>query len=187
MIADLLALLRDDWLFGALGILAVLTAATLIATMFYAGQDCRIVVKASPRDLWPDGAAAEWMAWDRMADANGLTCEICNGTATYSCPVCAPPIAIHTHENDFKRLLELGYLRPPREAEMSATVIPIRQLPNVALTRSLAEVESAIREASTVADAFAYYEALRPMSDDVCKLTTLALRRADDLLREEDR
>lgn len=66
---------------------------------------------------------------------------------------------------------------------MSATVIPIQQLPATLIARSLAAVAAAIANASTVAEAFAYYEALRPMSDDLCKLTTLALKRADGLLR----
>lgn len=69
---------------------------------------------------------------------------------------------------------------------MSATVVPIRQLPASLIARSVAEVATAIAEASTVAEAFAYYEALRPMSDDLCKLTTLALKRADELLREDE-
>lgn len=69
---------------------------------------------------------------------------------------------------------------------MSATVIPIRQLPSALLACSVAEVEVAIRAADSVAAAFAYYEALRPMSDALCKLTTLALKRADELLREEE-
>ena len=69
---------------------------------------------------------------------------------------------------------------------MSATVVPIRQLPATLIARSVADVATAIADASTVAEAFAYYEALRPISDDLCKLTTLALRRAADLLREED-
>lgn len=68
---------------------------------------------------------------------------------------------------------------------MSATVVPIRQLPSTLIARSVAEVEVAIRAADSVAAAFTYYEALRPMSDDLCKLTTLALQRADELLRED--
>ena len=69
MIADLLTLLREDWLLGAVAILAVLTAATVIATVFYAGQDCRIVVKAKPGSLFPDGEEehlpAPWTPLDR--------------------------------------------------------------------------------------------------------------------------
>ena len=68
---------------------------------------------------------------------------------------------------------------------MTATIVPIRQLPATLIARSVAEVATAIAEASTVAEAFSYYEALRPVSEDLCKLTTLALTRADELLRED--
>ena len=69
MIADLLTLLREDWLFGALGILAVLASVALLAAVCCAGRGVRSVVKAKPGSLFPDGEEehlpAPWTPLDR--------------------------------------------------------------------------------------------------------------------------
>lgn len=64
MIADFLALLRADWLFGAICILVVLATCVVLATLCYAGQDVRLTSTHSPdRALWPDGAPDRSPAW----------------------------------------------------------------------------------------------------------------------------
>lgn len=44
---------------------------------------------------------ARFAVMDRQADRNGTTCEICNGTAVYLCPICREVIETHSHENDY--------------------------------------------------------------------------------------
>ena len=55
MTGDLLTLLVDDWLLGAIAIFALLASVVLVACVYYVGCDVRSVVKAQPGSLWPDG------------------------------------------------------------------------------------------------------------------------------------
>lgn len=64
MTADVFTLLRDDWIFGALAILAVLATFVVIAWLFYAGQDARITSTHGPdSSLWPDGQPDRLPTW----------------------------------------------------------------------------------------------------------------------------
>lgn len=44
---------------------------------------------------------ARFAAMDRAAVRNASSCEICNRTAVYVCPICAVPVGDHTHEHDY--------------------------------------------------------------------------------------